>query len=295
MVNTPSESVVPHATQGAEVSDETLMAAVQAGQAGALAALCSRHAKPLFNFFYWYTGDGHLSAALLSRIFSGITAQASTFPPAGNFATWIYEMVVKSVEGTQRAAAVAQGGGALQIALGRMVGEQRTVFLLRQLLNMPFAQIANVLGCDEKAVKSRLRYTLTGSTHDGMEVSEDISHWIDAKQKQECVRITSNGLLLDYIYRELDEQQMALVGIHATACKRCVKTTAELLAGKQALEFPPMHEPPADLLHRAVVTAKPEERRPPEAEEAASGGGWIWLVVAAVVLSIIVGVVLLIR
>ena len=48
---------------------------------------------------------------------------------------------------------------ALATALG-LSEEQREVFLMREFLDMPFKDIADVVGCPENTVKSRMRYAL---------------------------------------------------------------------------------------------------------------------------------------
>jgi RNA polymerase sigma-70 factor (ECF subfamily) len=45
-------------------------------------------------------------------------------------------------------------------ALDALPGEQREVFLLRQVANLPFQEIATVTGTPENTVKSRMRYAL---------------------------------------------------------------------------------------------------------------------------------------
>ena len=45
-------------------------------------------------------------------------------------------------------------------ALDALPGEQREVFLLRQVANLPFQEIASITGTPENTVKSRMRYAL---------------------------------------------------------------------------------------------------------------------------------------
>jgi RNA polymerase sigma-70 factor (ECF subfamily) len=48
----------------------------------------------------------------------------------------------------------------MQRAIGSLSEEQREVFLMREFLDMPFKQIADVVGVPENTVKSRMRYAL---------------------------------------------------------------------------------------------------------------------------------------
>jgi RNA polymerase sigma-70 factor (ECF subfamily) len=45
-------------------------------------------------------------------------------------------------------------------AIAALSEEQREVFLMREFLDLPFKQIADVVGVPENTVKSRMRYAL---------------------------------------------------------------------------------------------------------------------------------------
>ena len=48
----------------------------------------------------------------------------------------------------------------LEQAIGQLPDEQREVFLLREVSDLPFKEIANITGVSENTVKSRMRYAL---------------------------------------------------------------------------------------------------------------------------------------
>jgi RNA polymerase sigma-70 factor (ECF subfamily) len=48
----------------------------------------------------------------------------------------------------------------MQRAIASLSEDQREVFLMREFLDMPFKQIAEVVGVPENTVKSRMRYAL---------------------------------------------------------------------------------------------------------------------------------------
>jgi RNA polymerase sigma-70 factor (ECF subfamily) len=50
--------------------------------------------------------------------------------------------------------------GRITQALEALNKEQREVFLLREYLNLPFKEIAQIVGCSENTIKSRMRYAL---------------------------------------------------------------------------------------------------------------------------------------
>lgn len=72
--------------------------------------------------------------------------------------------LVEATAGASRDAARETIGHELQMRLSRAVDalpdDQREVFLLRQLQQMSFKEIAEVVGAPENTVKSRMRYAL---------------------------------------------------------------------------------------------------------------------------------------
>ena len=48
----------------------------------------------------------------------------------------------------------------LESAIGKLPKEQREVFTLREMSGLSFQEIAEVVGCNENTVKSRMRYAL---------------------------------------------------------------------------------------------------------------------------------------
>ena len=48
----------------------------------------------------------------------------------------------------------------LQQAIEALPDEQREIFLLREVADLQFNEIAKVVGCPENTVKSRMRYAL---------------------------------------------------------------------------------------------------------------------------------------
>jgi RNA polymerase sigma-70 factor (ECF subfamily) len=62
--------------------------------------------------------------------------------------------------GGERAAMDRQTAARIEAALGLLPVEQREVFLMREVMDMPFAEIATAVGASEPTVKSRMRYAL---------------------------------------------------------------------------------------------------------------------------------------
>jgi RNA polymerase sigma-70 factor (ECF subfamily) len=63
-------------------------------------------------------------------------------------------------ERTEAQAADLELRAVLETAIGRLPEEQREVFTLREMGGLSFQEIAEVVGCNENTVKSRMRYAL---------------------------------------------------------------------------------------------------------------------------------------
>jgi RNA polymerase sigma-70 factor (ECF subfamily) len=61
---------------------------------------------------------------------------------------------------SDRQAVSTELAGKMRQAITSLSEEQREVFLMREFLDMPFKQIAEVVGVPENTVKSRMRYAL---------------------------------------------------------------------------------------------------------------------------------------
>jgi RNA polymerase sigma-70 factor (ECF subfamily) len=60
----------------------------------------------------------------------------------------------------ERTAVAAEIRERLMMAVDELPDEQREVFLLREVSNVPFKEIAEIVGVPENTVKSRMRYAL---------------------------------------------------------------------------------------------------------------------------------------
>ncbi len=66
-------------------------------------------------------------------------------------------------------------GGKIEQAISQLVEEQREVFIMREILNMPFKEIAEVTNVPENTVKSRMRYALE-------KLREELAEYADLAQ-----------------------------------------------------------------------------------------------------------------
>jgi RNA polymerase sigma-70 factor (ECF subfamily) len=179
-------------------TDEALMLRYQKGDVRAFELLLGRHRKPVFNFILRFVGEPAQAEDLLQEVFLRLIKGADAYQKQAKFTTWLYTIarnlcVDASRRGKHRRAqsldapmdASEKDGatlldvvadshglpadrqaignelhGKLHAAINKLSEEQREVFLMREFLDMPFKDIADVVGCPENTVKSRMRYAL---------------------------------------------------------------------------------------------------------------------------------------
>lgn len=180
----------------ADTPDEDLMVQYQQGEVRAFEILLTRHKKPVFNFILRYVGDRETAEDLLQETFMRVIKGADAYKRQAKFTTWLYTIARNlCVDQTRRRKhrrhasldapmSTSEESGTLldvipgsemasdrktvnkelhetmQRAIGSLSEEQREVFLMREFLDMPFKQIADVVGVPENTVKSRMRYAL---------------------------------------------------------------------------------------------------------------------------------------
>jgi RNA polymerase sigma-70 factor (ECF subfamily) len=177
-------------------TDEALMLRYRDGEVRAFEVLLTRHRRPVYNFILRFVGHPAQAEDLLQETFLRVIKGAETYERQAKFTTWLYTIarnlcVDASRRGKHRKATSldapidgdGESGGLLEVlpsqgqavdrqVIGKQVGlqiqqaidrlgeEQREVFIMRELLDMPFKEIADVVGCSENTVKSRMRYAL---------------------------------------------------------------------------------------------------------------------------------------
>jgi RNA polymerase sigma-70 factor, ECF subfamily len=175
------------------------MRAYQKGDTRAFEQLLQRHRRPVYNFLHRQVGNEAMAEDLLQEVFLRIIKGAPSYQQQAKFTTWMYTIARnlcvdhgrrakhrramsldqpvsnKSNEPGQATAGdltadrgpnvehQAIGGqlrGQLRLAIASLNDEQREVFLMREYLNLQFKEIADIVGCPENTVKSRMRYAL---------------------------------------------------------------------------------------------------------------------------------------
>ena len=181
-----------------EVTDEVLMIRFQRGDRAAFTGLVRRHQTPLFNFALRQLGARAVAEEVVQDTFVRVVQNATEFKHEARFTTWVYtilrnlcidqlrrralrrhpsldertsrgaeeegptllEQTADSRASVEREATGTELKERIARAVETLPEEQREVFLLREISNLPFKEIAEVTGVPENTVKSRMRYAL---------------------------------------------------------------------------------------------------------------------------------------
>jgi RNA polymerase sigma-70 factor (ECF subfamily) len=184
-------------TSGREVTDEALMIRFQRGDRAAFAALVRRHQTPLYNFSLRHLRVQSAAEDVVQDAFVRVVQNAAEFKHEARFTTWLYtiarnlcidqlrkgalrkhpsldqakpgeegdgpslgEQTADSRASVEREATGTELKERIARAVEALPDEQREVFLMREVANLPFKEIAEVTGVPENTVKSRMRYAL---------------------------------------------------------------------------------------------------------------------------------------
>jgi len=187
----------PRETFARDASDLELLGRFHTGDHAAFAVLLSRYQGPIFNYLLRSVGERQAAEDLTQEVFLRVIQGAGGFQSQAKFSTWLFAIARNlSVDQSRRMRhrrhasldAAAQGdGGSAQVlverlralapgtdrhaasarirervahAVAALPDEQREVFLLRQVDDLSFAEIASICSVPENTVKSRMRYAL---------------------------------------------------------------------------------------------------------------------------------------
>jgi len=176
--------------------DETLMLRYQQGDRAAFATLVRRHQAALYNFALRQVRVPQQAEDVIQETFVRVVQNAADFKHEARFTTWVYTITrnlcidhlrkkalrkhpsldeTRGEEGEgptlgeqtadPRASVDREATGTelkerIARAVDTLPAEQREVFLMREIANLPFKEIAEITGVPENTVKSRMRYAL---------------------------------------------------------------------------------------------------------------------------------------
>ena len=192
-------------------TDEALMERYRAGDVRAFEVLLTRHRRPVYNFLLRSVLDPAQAEDLLQETFLRVIKGSEDYERQAKFTTWLYtiarnlcvdasrrakhrraqsldvpigdddaggrtllDVTPDSRATVDRAVIGKQLGERIQTAVDALVEEQREVFLMREVLDLSFKEIAEVVGCPENTVKSRMRYALE-KLRDALEEYRDLA------------------------------------------------------------------------------------------------------------------------
>jgi RNA polymerase sigma-70 factor (ECF subfamily) len=165
------------------------------GDLVAFEVLLAKYQQPLFAFTYKFCNDYHQAQDLVQEVFLRLIKAAKNYEPRAKFSTYLYTFahnicidhirrnkkrkhvslsdpidpendltVEDTMESNQDDPEKELHQKTFEKALSKAVDElppdQREVFLLREQMNLPFEEIARVVGCLPSTAKSRMRYAL---------------------------------------------------------------------------------------------------------------------------------------
>lgn len=181
---------------GSARTDNELFALYLEGDCEAFRMLFRRHAKGLFNFAARMLGEPALAEEVAQEAFARVVRRPPDLSRGTKFSTYLYsvgrnlcidelrkrrvrrhesldsrrgadgegralaERIASDDPPTDARAMNRQLRDRIDEAMGKLPPEQREVFSLREFADMPFAQIAEAVGCSENTAKSRMRYAL---------------------------------------------------------------------------------------------------------------------------------------
>jgi RNA polymerase sigma-70 factor (ECF subfamily) len=170
-------------------SSEDLMALIAEGDGYAFEVLVGRHQTSILNLIYRYVGDRTKARDLAQEVFIRVWRAANRYEPKAKFTTWIYSITanlclneLKSIKGRKMIqlqaeedrqsfhyethSDVSQSPEDLLLAeeRSRRISEalqglpenQRMALILKRYDNLPYDEIARVMGCSVSAVESLL-------------------------------------------------------------------------------------------------------------------------------------------
>lgn len=173
----------------AQLSDEALMAAYAQGNVKAFEKLYGRHKDPLLRYFIRQLDARAIAEELFQETWQSLIKNSANYKSSAKFTTYLYTIAHSRLVDYYRKAGRAQFDSMneneqaeqyeadvsdepefqinaaelkaqLGDALNALSSEQKSVFLLKYEAGMSVPEIAQVLGQNPEAIKSRLRYCI---------------------------------------------------------------------------------------------------------------------------------------
>ncbi len=163
-------------------ADESLMAALAAGDDAALRPLMDRWQVPLRSFLYRFLQDEHEAADVAQETFVRVHRHRARWRPGARFSTWMFHIALNlardrrrwwrlrrhesmdtacglPADGTDSPVAAAERAervAEVRAAIAALPGHLRSVVILSEYERLSQAEIATIEGITVKAVETRL-------------------------------------------------------------------------------------------------------------------------------------------
>jgi len=175
-----TEAAVTRFSGAGNQADRTLMEGVKNGELSLLGELFERHHPSLFNFFRRLVRNRSIAEDLVQEVFVRMLKYRHTFRAGGEFVPWMYALARNAAtdhfrsrprelpedpDAREPAAAIplptdtlqrTEQARTLQRALGRLPVDRRETILLARCSGLDYAQIGELLGISQGAVKGRV-------------------------------------------------------------------------------------------------------------------------------------------
>jgi RNA polymerase sigma-70 factor (ECF subfamily) len=165
------------------ISDAECVRLVQKGDTGCFEILIRRHQKPTFNLVYRLLGDYDEAAEVAQEVFLSAFKSIDHFRGDANFGTWLYRIAFNHASTRRKTLKIAQQRYVpldgievtgdptadpvrfveqkeiqerVQQALNSLGGDDALIILLRDLQDVPYDEVAEILKIPVGTVKSRL-------------------------------------------------------------------------------------------------------------------------------------------
>ncbi len=172
--------------------DEALVQRFQGGDTGAFSDIVTRYQDRVFTLSLRWMGDREVAEEVAQDVFIALYRSLDRFRGESRLSTWIFRVTVNHCKnrrlyrkrrkmerheplegtradddlparelphqgpGTDRGVHVSEAGRILQDALDRLDESHRTILVLRDVEDLPYEEIAEILELPKGTVKSRL-------------------------------------------------------------------------------------------------------------------------------------------
>ena len=178
-----AEKIVTKSTFLDTLSDEHLIQKVQEGDQSRLGLLYERYHKDLYAYFYRCTNDASKSEDLVHTVFFKVLKNCHQFAVKSKFVYWLFTIARNvqindyrkkdplrqsyeindldsqrySVQSPSESLEKLEQKKLLTMALNQLSPEKKEAIILSRFQGMKYREIAEIAGCKESAIKSRIQ------------------------------------------------------------------------------------------------------------------------------------------